>query len=48
MFLTEAMSTIAMSSASPELKDHLISHLVRIEDHLDVMRTFSEWSKDAR
>jgi hypothetical protein len=45
--MNDTIRAIELSTASDELKDHLITHLLRIRKHLIVMRTFSQWSNHA-
>ena len=46
--MKEAIRAIELSAtSSDEMKEHLITHLLRIERHLTVLRTFSPWSNHA-
>jgi hypothetical protein len=48
VFVKEAIRAIELSAtSSDEMKEHLITHLLRIERHLTVLRTFSPWSNHA-
>jgi len=47
VLMNDTIRAIELSTASDELKDHLITHLLRIRKHLIVMRTFSQWSNHA-